>query len=248
ILDPANILGFPLGNGIFTSPGGVEAVTYVKVNVSDDPDPLYPDIELLMVGGYMGSDFGLVFRKMFNIPASLFNALYLPLIGKNVYQVTPVLLHPKSFGSIQINSSSPFDPPLFYANYFSDPRDIKIFIAGIREFQRINKAPSLQRVGATLVSTPIPGCEHETFDSDAYWECALRTIIGSYYHQTATCKMGPPGDAEAVVDHELRVYGIKKLRVVDTSVIPLPPSSHNMAPAYVIGEKAADLIKETWKL
>ncbi|CAH1113137.1 unnamed protein product [Psylliodes chrysocephalus] len=248
LANPLTYLEFPFGDGILTSPGGVEAVTYVKVNISTDPDPLYPDIELLMVGGSLASDFGTIFRKMFNVPPLIFNKIFKPLIGKFVYQVTPILLHPKSYGSIQLKSKSPFDPPLFFANYFDHPEDIKIFIAGIREFQRINTAPSFARYNTKLVTTPIPGCETETFDTDEYWECGLRTIIGSYYHQVATCKMGPSDDIEAVVDNELRVYGIKNLRVVDTSVIPIPPSSHNVAPAYVIGEKAADLIKKTWNI
>lgn len=55
--------------------------------------------------------------------------------------------------------------------------------------------------------------------------------------------MGPVNDTEAVVDSKLRVYGINNLRVVDTSVIPLSISSHSMAMAYAIGEKAADILK-----
>jgi choline dehydrogenase len=58
--------------------------------------------------------------------------------------------------------------------------------------------------------------------------------------------MGPKTDPEAVVDNELRVYGISNLRVADTSVIPLPLTAHTNVPAYMIGEKAADLINKYW--
>lgn len=90
------------------------------------------------------------------------------------------------------------------------------------------------------------GCENHIFDSDNYWECCLRTLIGSLYHQVATCKMGPSTDPEAVVDASLKVYGIKNLRVVDTSIIPLPVTAHTMEPAYMVGEKGSDIIKEEW--
>uniref|UniRef100_A0A6P7GCP7 Glucose dehydrogenase [FAD, quinone]-like n=1 Tax=Diabrotica virgifera virgifera TaxID=50390 RepID=A0A6P7GCP7_DIAVI len=108
--------------------------------------------------------------------------------------------------------------------------------------------PALQKVGARLVETPIPGCEGIVFNTDQYWECALRTIIGSYYHMVATCKMGPETDSEAVVDSNLKVYGIDKLRVVDTSVMPVTPSAHNMVPGYVIGEKGAILLKNFYNI
>nr|CAI5856041.1 unnamed protein product [Callosobruchus analis] len=89
-------------------------------------------------------------------------------------------------------------------------------------------------------------CERYSFDSDQYWECAIRTIPTSIYHPMGTCRMGPEKDKEAVVDSHLRVYGIKSLRVADMSVAPRTVSGHTVAPAYMIGEKGADIIKKDW--
>lgn len=58
--------------------------------------------------------------------------------------------------------------------------------------------------------------------------------------------MGPENDPEAIVNAKLQVYGIKKLRVADQSVIPITLSAHTAAPSYMIGEKAADIIKGDW--
>lgn len=60
--------------------------------------------------------------------------------------------------------------------------------------------------------------------------------------------MGDLSDERTVVDHNLRVKGVKSLRVVDVSIMPVLHGGHTQMPAFGIGEKAADLIRETWKL
>lgn len=68
------------------------------------------------------------------------------------------------------------------------------------------------------------------------------------YHAAGTCAMGKADDPWSVVDEKLRVKGVDGLRVADTSIMPTLHGGHTQMPAYGIGEKAADLIKETWRL
>ncbi|CZT12050.1 uncharacterized protein RCO7_10974 [Rhynchosporium graminicola] len=75
------------------------------------------------------------------------------------------------------------------------------------------------------------------------WEPYVRDNATTCYHPGGTCKMGTNDDPMAVLDAELRVRGVKGLRVADTSVMPLLNQGHTQMPAYAIGEKAADLIK-----
>ena len=71
----------------------------------------------------------------------------------------------------------------------------------------------------------------------------IRRYGQTLYHPTSTCAMGTGEDA--VVDPELRVYGVSGLRVVDASVLPDVPRGNTNAPTIMVAEKAADLIRSS---
>nr|CAH7718553.1 unnamed protein product [Callosobruchus chinensis] len=248
-LDPQTYVDFMLHRkGPLTSFGIMEAVAFVKTNLTEQNHPSRPDIELLFIPAQLSGDFGIFFKRIFNVNDELFNSHWKPLIGKPAFTVLPILLQPLSKGNVRLRSTNPFDTAKYTQNYFSDPDnlDIKRMIVAIREIQRIASQPSLKKFEPKIVTTPFPGCDIFAFDSDEYWECAIRAIPGSLFHQQSTCRMGPTTSKDAVVDARLRVHGMRNLRVADISIFPTPVSGHTVCPAYAIGEKTADMIKEDW--
>lgn len=158
-------------------------------------------------------------------------------------------LKPLSIGHLELESRNPYNWPLLYGNHLTDPEnvDVKAFVSTIRFVQKLVRTKAYRQYNTTYVNVVIKGCEQPEFDSDAYWECAVRHMSTTLHHQLGTCKMGPADDASSVVDAELRVHGLKGIRVADTSIIPFALNAHTNAPAYMIGEKAADYIKKTYR-
>ncbi|CAB3246368.1 unnamed protein product, partial [Arctia plantaginis] len=238
------------GNSEISTPGGVEGIGYIKTPVSDDPEPV-PDIELINIGGSITSDGGggsKAVRRGMRIRDDVFDLAFgeVEKLSKDTWSAFPMLLHPKSFGRIELKDSNPFSHPKMYGNYLTHPQDVATFVAAIRHIQALAATPAFQRIGAKMVKADYPLCRGMVYDSDEYWECALRTLTATLHHQIATCRMGPVGDPLAIVDPELRVHGVRRLRVVDSSIIPRTISAHTSAPAMMIGEKAADMIKWSW--
>lgn len=235
------------GTGPLTSLGGVEALGYIKTKVSEEVID-YPDVELIFLAGALNTDSGGPMRLGMNIKQSFYNQTFASINGLRSWSIIPMLLHPKSTGYLKLNTTNIFNHPLLYGNYYSDPgnHDIKTMIAAIRKILKLSETQAFKKYGSFLHATPFAGCESFEFNSDPYWECCLRHLSPSLHHQVGTCRMGPKNDPMAVVDNYLRVHGVNHLRVVDSSVIPFAISAHTNAPAFMIGEKAADFIKADW--
>ncbi|HEY6253629.1 MAG TPA: choline dehydrogenase [Candidatus Angelobacter sp.] len=147
----------------------------------------------------------------------------------------PTLVRPRSAGRISLRSSNPLDAPRIYANYFADPGDMELMVEGLKLSRQIAHAPALSKFrGRELY----PG---DDIQSDDQLHSYVRQVAETLYHPVGTCKMG--GDAMAVVDSELRVRGLDRLRVVDASIMPTVPGGNTNAPTIMVAEKAADMIK-----
>lgn len=247
LLHPIYTAQWFFGEGPLTELGGVAALGYIKTNLSKEHID-YADIEIIFVGGALSSDYESGVRRGMDITDEVYNEMFKPLENREAWTAFPMLVHPKSKGYIKLKDKNPFHWPKLYGNYFTDPNneDIDTMVEGIKEIIRISNSPAMQVVGSTLSKLPVPGCKSIEFGSDEYWRCALRHLTATLHHQVGTCKMGPSNDPEAIVDPSLRVYGIKGLRVVDCSIIPVTLTAHTNAPAIMVGEKAADLIKSDW--
>lgn len=247
ILNLKEITGWLKNQGPFVEIGGVESLGYIKTKKSTETIS-HADIEIIFLGGALSSDYGSGVRRGMDITDEVYNTVFKPLENKHAWTAFPMLVHPNSKGFIKLKDKNPFSWPKLYGNYFTDPgnQDIDTLVEGIKEIIRISESPAMQSIGSRLHDIPLPGCRQLPFGSDEYWRCAVRQLTATLHHQIGTCKMGPRNDPDAVVDNTLRVYGIKGLRVADCSIIPIPLTAHTNAPAIMVGEKAADLIKNDW--
>lgn len=149
----------------------------------------------------------------------------------------PVLLKPRSSGSVTLRSSDPSAKPVIDPRYLSDPDGIdrQAMMAGLRVTAKIARSPALKDV-LGKIARPL---QATTLDDETL-EQALDSCSHTLYHPVGTCRMGR--DERSVVDPQLRVRGVHGLRVADASVMPTIIRGHTHAPAVVIGEKASDLI------
>lgn len=155
----------------------------------------------------------------------------------------PTVLRPESRGNITLVSTDPFDYPRLSANYLSSQYDVDMLLKGIEECHALVQTSTMQSVGAQLLDmTPLSACKHHEFKSREYWACYVKLRPYTVYHQVGSCKMGPKGDATAVVDPQLRVHGVTGLRVADASIMPWITSANTHIPTVMIAEKCVDMI------
>lgn len=148
--------------------------------------------------------------------------------------VNAIALRPKSRGSVAIRSADIADQIEVDANWWGDPADKAFMVEMVRLVRKYMRQPALKPfVGEEIVPGP-------RIESDEQIADVLEWLTSPGVHATGTCRIGDPLDG--VVDGCLRVHGIQGLRVVDCSVMPVPPAGNTNGPAMVIGWRAAELI------
>ncbi|EJF56945.1 alcohol oxidase [Dichomitus squalens LYAD-421 SS1] len=155
------------------------------------------------------------------------------------YSFLNVLLSPASRGTVRLSSPDPRAPLVIDPAYLSNPADLRVLRASVKLSLRLRDA--MRERGYKMADATVPKSESDQ-DLDLWIRRANRTT----YHYSSTCRMGRQDDAEwdggAVVDERLRVYGVGRLRIADSSIFPWVPRTHTQAPSVAVGEKAADMI------
>ncbi|HOW46809.1 MAG TPA: FAD-dependent oxidoreductase [Rubrivivax sp.] len=147
------------------------------------------------------------------------------------------VLHPFSRGTVGLNSADPREAPRIDPRFLSDERDLALLVKGAQAQQRIIESTPFDAIrGRMLYPTRADDVQGLIAD--------IRNRADTQYHPVGTCKMGPASDPLAVVDARLRVRGIDGLRIADASIMPTVTGGNTNAPTIMIGEKAADMIRE----
>nr|WP_234890067.1 GMC oxidoreductase [Sinorhizobium medicae] len=150
--------------------------------------------------------------------------------------VNPCVLRPRSRGEIRLRSTNPADHPLIDPRYLSHPEDMRLSVKGLKLAREILAQPAFAPFVEKAEAFPGPDVEDE-----ATLQSYIRSKGKTVYHPVGTCRMGT--DDLAVVDPQLRVRGLRNLRIVDNSIMPTLISGNTNASAIMIGEKASDLIR-----
>lgn len=142
----------------------------------------------------------------------------------------PILVQPYSTGEVKLRSSDASDAPIIDPRYLSQESDVQVFVRALEIIREMVNTKAFADINGGELA---PGAEG---DVEGY----IRSQSSTLWHPAGTCKMGR--DAMAVVDPQLRVYGVEGLRVVDASVMPQVTSGNTQGPCFMIAEKAADMI------
>jgi choline dehydrogenase len=161
-------------------------------------------------------------------------------VGAELAIGLPVALErPRARGRLSLTSSDPGIQPLIELNFAADAEDLRRLCEGVRLAWQIAHQRELARyVERVALLTD------ETIGSDDALAAYVRATVTTQFHPCGTARMGPAHDAMAVVDQHCRVRGVENLRVVDASIMPTIPRANINLTCIMIGEHAADWLRD----
>jgi choline dehydrogenase len=208
-----------LGKGLFAT-NGAAGNLFIRTDSRLDR----PDMQFTCMSGEVGA-----------------RELWFPLIGKKPPHTLGAglsMIKQDSRGEVWLRSADPNEAPRILFNLFKERSDVDRAIRGLKVIRDIYHREPLRGLVADEI---LPG---EKIVTDADLERFVRDTGAITQHAVGTCKMGIDGDPLAVVDAALKVRGVDALRVIDASIMPDVPGGNTNAPAIMIAEKGADLIRE----
>ena len=226
----SHLLDHPEGvlNWELNCPMPKEFINYWEVGLFDKTSPDLGDPDIMMHLGIIIFDMN---TKLYGYPTATHG-----------FSLTPNVTRARSEGTIRLQSTNPDDNPLIDFKYFTDPYDERIIVSGFKRAREIASQPALSKwIKREL--TPGPNVKTDEEISDY-----IRKTSNTVYHAAGSCKMGHIYDPLAVVDHELRVYGIANLRIADSSIFPTMIGVNPNITIMMIGERCADFIIRTNKI
>jgi choline dehydrogenase-like flavoprotein len=187
---------------------------------------LVPEVEVIFSDGFTG--------------VKGYPAVGTPLHGSSFFTLIGALMHPLSMGSVHITSSSITTPPAINPNYLRQEYDVQGLIEIAKFMRRLAFTDPLRQI---WVDEYEPGLDviPEVGATDAQWRAYVRSNSNTVFHPTGSCAMLPKS-AGGVVDRNLKVHGVKALRVVDASIMPTLLSGHIQTAVYGVAERAARMI------
>ncbi|RYP53405.1 hypothetical protein DL769_010525 [Monosporascus sp. CRB-8-3] len=215
------------------SPDGHEDIA-AKLDAQDHAAQLPPDTDPTVIAGYEAQMKALA--AAIGSPNAAFYSM--SLSGSSAPGNYNILLHPLSRGSVNVNTTDPYDAePIVDYRALSNPVDADILVEFVKFTRRYHFNTSLAAYGPREMA---PG--PSVVEDDDIADYVRTAVSPTEYHPSGTCAMLPKG-LGGVVDENLRVYGVGRLRVVDASIIPTLPGANTCQTVYAIAEKAADIIK-----
>jgi len=154
----------------------------------------------------------------------------------SAFGLSPVHLRPDGRGTVRLKSADPLAAPEIRFNFLKSSNDWHAMIEGLRICRDIGRQEALKPF---MVEEILPGAG---VTDDAGLRAHIRANGVSNLHPVGTCRMGHAVDD--VVDPQLRVHGIERLRVADASIMPSIVAGNTNAPSIMIGEKCADMVRQ----
>jgi choline dehydrogenase len=185
-------------------------------HIRTDPTMAAPNFQMLFGAGFF-FEHGLV---SWDAPAGVLALSYIA---------------PRSRGTVRIRSADPARKPAVVLNMLSEPSEMDEMTDAV---ERAREIAATGPARAVLAGEITPGPQIRTREEIAAW---IRTTCQHTYHPACSARIGSPEDG--VVDPELRVHGIERLRIADCSVMPTVTRGNTHAPAVMIGERCAELIR-----